>query len=702
MSGRTFVQIQEQVFDPFAPPRLPTDYILVIYARQSQKDAPFKHKESYEQQTVRLIEYAKRLGWSEDRIIVLIENKRKDGRWRKASGTLRIDQREGLQTTVGLIETNECKAVMCIAIDRLFRHEDMIEPAIFVKICKDHDVIILTPDDFFDFNNPKRDDRRRFLELAQQAADYINNHIKKRMIPAMYQVARRGEYDGRCLPTGFYILEDEKKPRAFDGQIEVIVRLFKRYKNLDGRFNLLWREVAPIRDLFPPYPKEARGVKPYTKEGPFGITRDGLINILTNIAYIGEWYFKEKGKTAIRIPGIYPAVIDEDTFWFAFNNLSKTKITGEPNELRSIRPPARFDKVGTIPAQALLEGIVTCVVPGYHVYVLQNADDPGKAMYSIEGRGYETGNGSVNGYILVRELDPIFEDTLKYRLRIFQAVDELIGVTGSPKPSEKSIYEYLKAVQAMTNESLAGVSTQLAEYRQEISNIERVLKLNAHLETDESIIKMGERLSNLNITVKELEKKDEKRMEDEDLKEAANLILEASTSYEGMKFDKKQKLLRLVTTKLELQILAPRWLTLSVAWSPFLGTSLMDRAYIWHPYGAGGKWSDEEIEILKRVYGSQEKDRVLEELYNRSWAGIRHMASEKGIKRQRWLKDSTLPDILSKQDYDIMKYNELDYSDPKKRVWWKSVLDQENEACPGISILRREQEIITASRKISF
>src|SRR5258708_4175892 len=145
-------------------PKLTTGFKLALYTRQSQKDAPIKHKESYELQTVRLVEYAKELGWDGDNIIVFIENKRKDGKWRKASGTLRIDQRQGLQSIVELIEAGEVKVVLVWAVDRLFRHEDMIEPAVFIKICKDNGVIILTPDGFFDFNNPKRDDRRRFLE----------------------------------------------------------------------------------------------------------------------------------------------------------------------------------------------------------------------------------------------------------------------------------------------------------------------------------------------------------------------------------------------------------------------------------------------------------------------------------------------------------------------------------------------------------
>src|SRR5204863_2906830 len=117
MPNRTYVQVQEEVYSPFSLPKLPLEYLLVIYARQSAKDAPIRNKESYDMQTVELVEYGRDLGWNGDSIIVKIENKRQNGKWRAASGTLRIDQREGLQSVVWLIEAGECKAVAVWAVD---------------------------------------------------------------------------------------------------------------------------------------------------------------------------------------------------------------------------------------------------------------------------------------------------------------------------------------------------------------------------------------------------------------------------------------------------------------------------------------------------------------------------------------------------------------------------------------------------------
>jgi hypothetical protein len=689
MPHRTYTQEVIKTYSPFDLPELPISYLLVIYARQSAKDAPIKNKESYDMQTVRLVEYGHEFGWLDERIILKIENKRKDGKWRAASATLRIDQREGLQSVVWLIEADECKAVAVWAVDRLFRHEDMVEPAVFVKICKEHHCIILTPDDFFDFNNPKRDDRRRFLELAQQAADYVTKHIKGRMLPARNQVARRGEYDGRSLPIGLILFEGEKKPHEYTPQADKINYLFKRFRGLGGRFNLLWREIGPQRDFFPPYPDNAVGVKKYMLGNPFGISRSGLINILTNPAYIGWWYFKEKGKNAILKKGNHDAIVDEDDFWFAFNRLSKTTITGELNEQRELLPSVRFDRVGTIPALSLLDGVATASDARRHVYVFQRADKPHGAAYAIIGRGYETVGENDDAYIRVDELDRIFEYKLVNRLKVLDAIEALRQKAAPHTTKEASIYKYLQEVQQKVSEANAGVDSQIEEYRKEAENIDRVLRLGAKSLDDTSVVRYTLRLTHLNTTLAELEKKSQKNQKQrENLKKAANLLVLASEGYEKMLFEDKQELVRLVTTKCELTILATRWLKMEIVWSPFLNVPVKDIAFIWHPYGSGDRWSDEEKAILKEQFGSKDIDTILRTFPNHSWRGIKFQATELELHRPkpRQVNTSPLPDTMSYQDYDIMRQHSLEYQGSARGVWWKSVAVQKIDTRPWTSV----------------
>ena len=167
MPARSYVQVEEEKYSAFASPKLALDHKLAIYGRQSTKEQVEKNHGAYLQQAVKLVDIGKELGFTgPDDIIVFIENKSKNGKWVNASGRLRIDQRPGLSALIELINKDVVKTVLVWSVDRLFRDEDMIQPPVFVKACKDHHVIVFTIDDYFDFNNKKRDDRRRFLELV--------------------------------------------------------------------------------------------------------------------------------------------------------------------------------------------------------------------------------------------------------------------------------------------------------------------------------------------------------------------------------------------------------------------------------------------------------------------------------------------------------------------------------------------------------
>src|SRR5260370_28179416 len=140
---------------PFGRPVLQIEKLLAIYARQSTKEQVIKNREAYDQQTIGLVKQALDLGWVREHILVYIENKRKDGKWQAASGRLRIDQRAGLQALCERIERDEIKTVLVWAVDRLFRDEDMIQPAVFAKLCKDHHCIVVTMDDVYVLGNPR-------------------------------------------------------------------------------------------------------------------------------------------------------------------------------------------------------------------------------------------------------------------------------------------------------------------------------------------------------------------------------------------------------------------------------------------------------------------------------------------------------------------------------------------------------------------
>src|SRR2546421_7943404 len=141
---------------------LPLHRLLLIYARQSSKKQVVSNVQSAKQQTVDLIERGLEFGWGRDGNAdyrLFVENAvTKDGEIRGVSGTLRIDQREGLQTILDIINSGEAGAVMAVDVSRFFRGEDLIDAAVFAKACKRNHVLVITNDDVFDFNSPNKND----------------------------------------------------------------------------------------------------------------------------------------------------------------------------------------------------------------------------------------------------------------------------------------------------------------------------------------------------------------------------------------------------------------------------------------------------------------------------------------------------------------------------------------------------------------
>ena len=266
---------------------------------------------------------------------------------------------------------------------------------------------------------------------------------------------------------------------------------------------------------------------------------------------------------------------------------------------------------------------------------------------------------------------------------MFQAMDAVRALAEPGKPRKDSMYEYLKQVQASIAESNAGVKAQLEEYKSEAASLENTLHYGAAALDGKTIEAFSRRLANLNTTIEILSKKDDEAEEAEGaLRDNAKLLTDASVSYKNMKFDRKQKLARLVTSNIELSEIVPRWLKLVINWSPFLGVTARDIAFIWRN-SAGEDWSEEEINILCQIYG-EDRDMILCSLPKRTWRAIRRMAVRKGLTRHKQYIYTSLPEDQCYEDLEIMRQFELEDSadNLQMRVWWKEETIQNFEASP--------------------
>ena len=240
--------------------QLPLTAKVGVYARQSSLMQVKNYKESTEMQTTDLIAFAHRLGWTDELIILFNEDL-------GVSGKLRIDQREGLRSLVDLIQQDTLKAVIVFLEDRLFRDETAIQVNVFIELCKEHGVLVLTPHMTYDFSNIYH--VKQFRWKCEAAADFLREYVAQRLHGAKARVSERGDYDGRGISVGFIvdrrerIVVDEKEIRntqymkfmVYEPHAEVVRWLFQRYFELGGKARLLYREIQQYPMLFLHFPR---------------------------------------------------------------------------------------------------------------------------------------------------------------------------------------------------------------------------------------------------------------------------------------------------------------------------------------------------------------------------------------------------------------------------------------------------------------
>jgi DNA invertase Pin-like site-specific DNA recombinase len=317
-----------------------------------------------------LPEHVKHLGWDEDKIILIDEDE-------GVSGTLRIDERAGMSRLYHLIISGEIGAVASINEDRFFRDESQIEPNKFIAACRDNEVLVITPTMIYDFEQAYH--RKQFRFVAEMAAEYIEHQIRGRLHTAKERKILQGRWGGYGIPMG-YIIDNRKK--LDDGSLnpdyhkyvvyepvaEVVREYFRLFLRYGGNVRQTERHIRKHGPTYPPFkdieagiPDGFRFVKPPTLQSD-RVDRGGLRSMLVNATYIGHWIYKNQ----VVIWNNHPALLDEETFFSAFNYLSPETLDGQPNADYSpiqnhARPSLEANRQAERP---LLEGLITTLENG--------------------------------------------------------------------------------------------------------------------------------------------------------------------------------------------------------------------------------------------------------------------------------------------------------------------------------------------------
>jgi DNA invertase Pin-like site-specific DNA recombinase len=623
---------------------LPLQASVGIYARQSTPMQVKVHSNSTEMQTEDLVEFARRLGWDDDKIIVFTQDL-------GLSGRLRIDEREGLRTLVSRIEDGTIKAVIVFLEDRLFRDETQVQVNTFISICKRYGVLVITPQMTYNFNN--RFHVKEFRWKCEAAADYITDYVMARLVGGKYKVSERGEYDGRGIPAGYVLDRREwlvsdgvkvknpgyRKYMIYEPHAEVVRWLFHRYMMLGGNLSRLCREIKEKPFLFPEFSSDIdpRTVSRLTLKrvgGGYHITRKGLISLLTNVSYLGWWLHQGEVKDKHN----HPAIVDEELFWYAFNRLSPYTLDGKQNEIK--KQYARYHQVHIV-REALLKNIITSELLG-PVYVVPHK----KLFYGI----YEKDLGLVVQYrsaIAVADLDAIYVDRLLYHLS--RTTDFL------------HYREYVEQERQLFEREIVSVQAQIEEIDSQCEGIMMSLKkpsLSSKLR--ESLEQEYDRLQ---MQRAELEAKlamERKSGRARELLEYHTLVEKLAPHWDSLLFADRQMLVEALTEQVYLDLMTPHWMRLVVQWR--------DREWgreiglIWRMYGSSPDWTEQENDVLRKHYATADRASLLTLLPDRSWRGILFQAHLLKLRRSKQsINNSPIPETLTYRDWQFMQERGIEF-----------------------------------------
>jgi DNA invertase Pin-like site-specific DNA recombinase len=675
--------------------RLPTDKLLLIYARQSSKKQVINNKQAALQQTEDLILRGLDLEWKREQMLLFVENYfTKDGRRtdaiRSVSGTIPIEDRPGLRTIVEeYVKKGLAGAILCYDVSRLTRDADLVDAILLAKACKDAHVVIITNDTVYDFNNPKRDDLKRFVEEAKIAAAFVKKHILGKVLPAR---TRKAEKDGLLAngraPIG--LMTDKKDGKASNNLLPSphathVNALYERFLELNS-VALLYREVAG-KVVFPDVP----GIDPNSIhlrhiEGGWTISsRKGLKHILTNPAYAGHLVFN--GKIVKR--NAHKAIVEHKVWQYVFDILSDTDIEGNPIE----RGPkvVRFNQRGNN-TDALLAGVrhdgrpVIEGVGKYGVYVYVPTDSGKKNAYCIKLGGH----GELDTYtagIDVPTLDRLFEERLMLRLDL-QAASEQKASPKFPKQAQEYVHGYsmVTAFKEPGEEDTppkTGYEDAIDQIREDLAWVTKEIDIGGrYMEPSELDAKYASK-ANLRRRLADLEARHANANKArEELEQAKEDCKEARWQWGKWDMERKRRLIRLVTSSITLEQVAVGWLSLTIVWTPYLGMDIdsTDTALIWQH--AGNRWTDEEIDVLKAYYSTSTRKELLGLLPARSWDAIRTKGAAVRLKRPWMSADTGQPEDMSLTDRAMIEKYELCLDDPGKRIWWLSLV---NLGCEPLS-----------------
>jgi len=616
-----------------------------VYKRQSTQAQLKNNLQSKEMQSTELVKYLVDMGYPEENIALYDEG--------ALSGSFSFDERPELNRLYQDISRGVVKTVIAFKEDRLFRDEDMIDPAVFMKMCKSQGCSVVIPYGMvYDFSNSYH--AKQFRNSCEEAANFYNIYVRDRLQRGKMMNGVGGLYDGRGIATGYLV---DRTQRREDGSLNpnykkyipyapyvpIIRGLFQKYIACGCRLADLCKAVEQENDgyVFPPYEAwvdretVSRSSLRHSLQGDgtrgYKLSRFGLVSILTNVAYIGWWTYK--GQVA-QIENHEP-IVDREVFDTVFHSLSLQ----DAGDIKGGKKKSTYERKADSATHA---AILKDVIVGH--------DHPAYVKVSAKGIHYAItdAHNHITGYevllsLPVEDVDAAFIDRLKRKITGTKDFD-------SWKRKEKDRKKELE-------QHLISIDASICEIE---SEMEHIVENMCRVSNQELIAKMEKRYGELKVRLATTKAKKEGPAQDTQLKayntfqQLAGGLLEHWDRLDTMD---KRNLVRTLVKRVILTEMTPHWARIDIEWiDSEWGT---ESAWMYRQWGERTVWTDQDVEFIQAHYTGGKKTTILMNIPNRSWVAIANLACEKGWKRGvrgvRGQVQSEIPDCLCWADWAFMQ-----------------------------------------------
>jgi len=170
------------------------------------------------------------------------------------SGTLGIEDREGLNQMIADIRAGRVRTVYAAEVDRLFRDEDRIDSNVFIKICKEADCLVLTDRAIYDLRIPRHVDY--FRDEIERAWKYFESQILIRAHQHLDRARSQGLYDGGPILIGYIINRTPNSPTykkyiPYQPHAQRSLEIFQWLYDCGGIFSVLESRLDNLPYMYP-------------------------------------------------------------------------------------------------------------------------------------------------------------------------------------------------------------------------------------------------------------------------------------------------------------------------------------------------------------------------------------------------------------------------------------------------------------------